>query len=153
MSGVTLPIIRCMELRLGINVFGWAAGLPVVRHSALASGCLTGKCRPGAADPDSPRAGGAFAFLDEPRGDAVLAALDATASAHDVPPASVALAWLRAQPTVTSPIASARSVKQVAPLAAPIELELTAEGLQALDVAARPVQARARPAHLAPDLP
>lgn len=126
MSGVTLPIIRYMELRLSINVFGWAAGLPVVRHSALAGGVLTGKYRPGAADPDSPRAGGALASVNEPRGEAVLAALDATAGEHDVPPASVALAWLQAQPTVTSSIASARSVKQAAPLAASIGLELTA---------------------------
>lgn len=117
-----------------------AAGLDVVPHSALASGFLTGKYRPGGDSSASPRADGARAYLDDPRGSAVLAALDGAAEAHDVPVASVALAWLRAQPTIAAPIASATSVEQVAPLAASIGLELTPAELAALDQASSPAR-------------
>ena len=87
------------------------------------------------------RADGARAYLDKPRGAAVLAALDAAAAAHDAPVAAVALAWLRAQPTIAAPIASARTVEQVAPLAAALTLELTQDELDALELASRPVAA------------
>ena len=57
----------------------------------------------------SPRAAGVReSYLDE-RGFAVLDALDEIAAAHGVALAAVALAWLRLQPTVLAPIASATS--------------------------------------------
>jgi aryl-alcohol dehydrogenase (NADP+) len=43
------------------------------------------------------------------------------------------LAWLRSQPTVAAPIASASRVEQVADLLAGARLELSAEELRALD--------------------
>jgi len=55
----------------------------------------------------------------------VLAALDEIAAAHDTEVATVALAWLAAQPTVAAPIASARTVEQLPALVAVAELELT----------------------------
>lgn len=113
------------------------AGLAVIPYFALASGFLTGKYRPGGEAVSSARAGSAAAYLADPRGPRVLAALDAAAAAHEVPVASVALAWLRAQPTVAAPIASARTPEQIAPLAASMTLELTAEELAALDAASR----------------
>ncbi|MDO9356603.1 MAG: aldo/keto reductase [Solirubrobacteraceae bacterium] len=109
--------------------------LAVVPYYALASGFLTGKYRPGGADTESARAGSASAYLGEPRGPAVLEALDAVAEAHEVEVASVALAWLRAQPTVVAPLASARTVEQVAPLAASLTLELTPDELASLTAA------------------
>jgi aryl-alcohol dehydrogenase-like predicted oxidoreductase len=63
----------------------------------------------------------------------VLAVLDAAAAAHEVPVAAVSLAWLAAQPTVVSPIASARTPGQLAELMAISDLELTADELRALD--------------------
>jgi aryl-alcohol dehydrogenase-like predicted oxidoreductase len=86
---------------------------------------------------DSPRAAGAGAYLVEPRGPAVLDALDEIAAAHDVPVASVALAWLRAQPTVAAPIASARTVEQVAPLVASLDLELRPDEFERLERTSR----------------
>jgi aryl-alcohol dehydrogenase-like predicted oxidoreductase len=74
----------------------------------------------------------AGAYLDE-RGERVLAVLDAAAAAHEVPVAAVSLAWLAAQPTVVSPIASARTPGQLAELMAISDLELTADELRALD--------------------
>jgi aryl-alcohol dehydrogenase-like predicted oxidoreductase len=106
-------------------------GLKVAPYYALASGFLTGKYRDGA-DVDSPRAGSAAKYLDD-RGRAVLDALDRVAAAHDAQVASVAIAWLAAQPGITSPIASARTVEQLGPVLAAVELELTADELALLD--------------------
>ncbi|MDQ0378451.1 aldo/keto reductase [Amycolatopsis thermophila] len=111
-------------------------GLSTLPYYALARGFLTGKYRSREARGGSPRAEGAVAYLDH-RGERVLSALDDIAAAHGVSPASVALAWLAAQPTVAAPIASARNVEQLADLLASVELHLTAEELSALDDASR----------------
>lgn len=100
------------------------AGLAAVPYYALASGFLTGKYRPGATV-DSARAQGAAKHLATERGQKVLAALDEVARAHDAEVATVALAWLAAQPTVVAPIASARTVEQLPPLLAVAGLRLT----------------------------
>ncbi|MFG3251429.1 aldo/keto reductase [Streptomyces sp. NPDC048187] len=100
------------------------AGLAAVPYYALAAGFLTGKYRPGTAV-DSPRAGGAAKHLETERGRRVLAALDEIAEAHDVPVATVALAWLAARPTVAAPIASARTVEQLPALLGVAGLSLT----------------------------
>jgi len=100
--------------------------LAVLPYFALAKGFLTGKYRPGGEEIDSPRAEGARAYLDD-GGGAVLDALDEVAAAHDVTVAAVALAWLRAQPRVVAPIASARSTDQLAQILPAAALELTDE--------------------------
>jgi aryl-alcohol dehydrogenase-like predicted oxidoreductase len=102
-------------------------GLGVVPYFALAKGFLTGKYRDGVTI-DSPRAGGASEYLDE-RGRGVLAALDEVAGARGASVASVALAWLAAQPTIVAPIASARNTEQLADLVASVELELSDDEL------------------------
>jgi aryl-alcohol dehydrogenase-like predicted oxidoreductase len=94
----------------------------------LARGFLTGKYRHGGEEIDSPRAEGAKAYLDE-RGEKMLAALDEIAAAHDTEVAAVALAWLREQPTVLAPIASARNTDQLAPLLASVQLSLSEDEL------------------------
>jgi aryl-alcohol dehydrogenase-like predicted oxidoreductase len=106
--------------------------LEVAPYYALASGFLTGKYRPGSADGDSPRAERASSYLDA-RGEAVLAALDEVAAAHDVPVAAVAVAWLLAKPGVTSPIASARSAEQLEAVLPAVGLELAADEIARLD--------------------
>ncbi|HEY8281195.1 MAG TPA: aldo/keto reductase [Leifsonia sp.] len=105
--------------------------LGVMPYYALASGFLTGKYRDGATV-DSPRAGGAAKYLDD-RGREVLDALDRVAAEHDASVASVALAWLAAQPTVVAPIASARTPEQLPDLLASVGLQLTDADLDALD--------------------
>lgn len=110
-----------------------AHGLATVPYFALASGFLTGKYRPGAAEVDSARAQGAARYLADPRGPRVLTALDAVAAEHGVEPATVALAWLAARPTVAAPIASARTVEQLPPLLAAAALRLTPEQTALLD--------------------
>jgi aryl-alcohol dehydrogenase-like predicted oxidoreductase len=95
---------------------------------SLAKGFLTGKYRPGGEQIDSPRAEGAAQYLDE-RGERMLSALDQVAAAHGVEPAAVAIAWLREQPTVLAPIASARKLDQLGPLLTSVELALTSDEL------------------------
>ncbi|MCU1437116.1 MAG: alcohol dehydrogenase [Naasia sp.] len=109
-------------------------GLGVFPYYGLASGFLTGKYRSRNDKGGSPRGGRAIGYLDE-RGERVLSALDEVAAAHDASVTSVSLAWLRLQPTVVAPIASARTVEQLADLLASATLELTAEELQALTAA------------------
>lgn len=104
--------------------------LGVVPYFALAAGFLTGKYRDGVTV-DSARAAGASKYLDD-RGRAVLDALDSVAAAHDASVASVALAWLAAQPTVVAPIASARTLDQLPDLLASVTLDLTDDELDAL---------------------
>lgn len=99
-------------------------GLAAIPYFALASGFLTGKYRPDTTV-DSARAEGAGKHLQTPRGLAVLAALDEIAGARNAEVATVALAWLAAQPTVAAPIASARTVDQLPALLAVGELVLT----------------------------
>ncbi|MGO4298715.1 aldo/keto reductase [Leifsonia sp. RAF41] len=114
-------------------------GLGVMPYFALAAGFLTGKYRDGVTV-DSARAGGAAKYLNG-TGRSVLAALDDVAAAHDASVASVALAWLAAQPTITAPIASARTTDQLPDLLASVSLELTADDLQALDGASEAAKA------------
>lgn len=104
--------------------------LAVLPYSALASGFLTGKYRPGN-EVSSPRAGGASRYLDE-RGLRILAALDEVAANHQVEVASVALAWLRQRPTIAAPIASASTVEQLPALLASAHLTLEASEMELL---------------------
>ena len=97
--------------------------LSSIPYFALASGFLTGKYRPGAKI-QSQRAQTASAYLNE-KGIKVLAALDEVATAHNVAAATVALAWLRAQPTVVAPIASARTTEQLPDLLSVSHVQLS----------------------------
>ena len=106
-------------------------GLSCVPYFALAAGFLTGKYRPGR-KVDSARANRAADYAETERGQKVLAALDEIAAAHEAPHATVALAWLAAQPTVTAPIASARTLDQLPALLGVGELKLTDEELNKL---------------------
>ena len=86
--------------------------LSIMPYFGLARGFLSGKYRRGVSV-DSKRAGGAAEYQNE-RGWRTLEVIDDIAGQHKVAVAAVALAWLRAQPTVSTPIASARTVQQLA---------------------------------------
>jgi aryl-alcohol dehydrogenase-like predicted oxidoreductase len=109
--------------------------LAVLPYYGLAKGFLTGKYRPGGEEIDSPRAEAARGYL-EGGGAAVLEALDEVAAAHDATVAAVALAWLRAQPRIVAPIASARTIDQLAQILPAATLELTDVELDRLASAA-----------------
>jgi aryl-alcohol dehydrogenase (NADP+) len=109
-------------------------GLACLPYFALAKGFLTGKYRDANSGVDSPRAERAEAYLDD-RGRAVLAALDEVAAAHSTSLAAVAIAWLREQPTVVAPLASARNVWQLTELLPGASLELSDDELGRLGAA------------------
>ena len=106
-------------------------GLSTLPYFALAKGFLTGKYRSRETHTGSPRNEGAVAYLDH-RGERVLEALVDISAAHRTTPAAVSLAWLAAQPTVAAPIASARTVEQLADLIASVELRLSETDLATL---------------------
>ncbi|MBJ7520462.1 MAG: aldo/keto reductase [Solirubrobacteraceae bacterium] len=107
--------------------------LATIPYYGLASGFLTGKYRPGARPGESARGGGAAKHLEDDRAVKVLGALDDIAAGHGTAVAAVALAWLGAQPTVCSPIASARTVEQLTALLPMQDLRLTGEDIARLD--------------------
>jgi aryl-alcohol dehydrogenase-like predicted oxidoreductase len=108
--------------------------LAVVPYYGLAKGFLSGKYRPGGEPVESPRAERAREYLER-GGAAVLEALDEVSAARNVPVAAVALAWLRAQPRVVAPIASARTTEQLEQILPAATLELTAAEVERLSAA------------------
>lgn len=112
-------------------------GLGVITYFSLAKGFLSGKYR-GAADiGQSVRGGGVESYLN-PRGFAILGALDMLAAKHNAAPAEIALAWIIAAKGVTAPIASATSIMQLESMILAGSLKLDREDLSALDKASAP---------------
>lgn len=109
-------------------------GVGIIAYYALAAGFLTGKYRSKADLKGGARDGSVKDYLN-PKGFAVLAALDATAEAHAATPAQIALAWVMARPGVSAAIASATSLKQLGDLAGAARLTLTADDLTRLETA------------------
>jgi aryl-alcohol dehydrogenase (NADP+) len=107
-------------------------GLACIPYFGLARGFLTGKYRREGPQPDGPRATGVRDSYFNERGFAVLDALDEIAATHQTSVAAVALAWLREQPTVLAPIASATSPEQLSELVASARLQLSAAELDRL---------------------
>lgn len=98
-----------------------ANGLSQFPFFGLARGFLTGKYRPGVTV-ESVRATAIANSYANDRGWAMLEKLDQIAKAQNASLAAVALAWLRAQPTVAAPIASATKLEQIKEIMQVIEL-------------------------------
>ena len=96
-------------------------GISNIPFYGIARGFLTGKYRPGVTEVDSKRAAGAREYATD-KNYAVLTTMDEVAKNHNVSLSAVALAWLRAQPSVSVPIASARTVEQVEEIIQVVEL-------------------------------
>ena len=103
-------------------------GLSGIPFFALARGFLSGKYRKGATI-ESVRAGGVASYLND-AGYALLEKLDVLAKSYNASVSAIAIAWLRAQPTISAPIASARTVAQLNEIV-PI-VNLTSEELASL---------------------
>ena len=88
-------------------------GLSVAPYYALAAGFLTGKYRNQSAERRRRARAWCSQYLDDPRGERVLDALDEIALTRGVSVAAVAIDWLRAKPGIVAPIASARTVAQL----------------------------------------
>ena len=108
--------------------------IAVVPYYGLASGFLSGKYRSKEDTQHKARGSRVEKYLNA-RGFRILDALDEVAKRNDTTPATVALAWMIARPSVTAPIASATSVEQLESLAAATRLQLAADDIQLLDEA------------------
>ncbi len=114
-----------------------ANGIGVIPYFGLASGFLTGKYRSEADLSKSARGSRVKKYLDE-RGLRILAALDEVAARLGSSPASVAIAWLMARPSITAPIASATNLEQLKGLIAATELKLDRDSIELLNRASAP---------------
>ena len=109
-------------------------GLAVFPYYSLANGFLTGKYRSTDDAGKSVRGGRMGEYLNE-RGFKILAALEEVAAETGAAMASVALAWLKSQPAIAAPIASATNIGQAHELIAALTLELTNAQVQRLSEA------------------
>jgi len=109
-------------------------GVPMLPFFGLASGFLTGKYRTEADLGKSVRGQRMGKLLESGR--PMLAAMDDVVRETGASHAQVALAWLRVQPGIGAPIASATTVEQVQELCASTQLELSEEQLARLSGAA-----------------
>lgn len=110
-----------------------ARSIPMLPFFGLASGFLTGKYRTEADLGKSVRGQRMTKLIDD--GKPMLAVMDDVVRETGATHAQVALAWLRVQPGIGAPIASATSVDQVRDLCEAATLELTAEQLARLTAA------------------
>jgi aryl-alcohol dehydrogenase-like predicted oxidoreductase len=113
-------------------------GLGITPWSPLKSGALSGKYR--RENVDTAERGRAT-FLDGALTEqtfALVDVLDEIARAHESTVARVALAWVRAQPGVTSTIIGARRLAQLDDNVRSLELQLTADELARLDQLTKP---------------
>ncbi|AHJ76025.1 aldo/keto reductase [Kosakonia sacchari] len=106
----------------------------VVTYYSLASGFLSGKYRSEKDLSQSQRGQGIAKYLN-PRGFAIVEALESVAGSHNVKPAEVALAWLIQQPGVTAPIASATKLAHIDSFVTAVSLNLSADEIAALNKA------------------
>lgn len=107
----------------------------VITYYSLAAGFLTGKYRsPADTAKNAARGGRVKQYLDD-RGLRILKALDEVAARRAATPAQVSLAWLIARPSVTAPIVSATSLKQLAEILKAAQIKLSAEDIATLDAA------------------
>jgi aryl-alcohol dehydrogenase-like predicted oxidoreductase len=113
----------CLEKQVG-----------VISYYALASGFLTGKYRSEKDLSKSARGNGIKKYLND-RGFKILQALDEVARQYHTVPASVAIAWIRANAAITAPIASATDTEQLDSLIKAIELNLDKSAIDLLNKA------------------
>lgn len=106
--------------------------LGVINYYALASGFLSGKYRSAEDAHKSARGNGIVEKYLNSRGLGILDALELVAHEVNASPVAVALAWQIAQPGITSPIASATSLKQLNELAVAANLSLSTEQVRVI---------------------
>ena len=108
-------------------------GIGVIPYSPLAGGFLTGKYRRNLL-PNSARAGGAKRYFNE-RNWTLLDQMEKMARERGASVAQVALAWLLADPLITSPIIGANSLEQLKDNLGALDVRLNPEEKSALDQA------------------
>ncbi|OBH81894.1 aldo/keto reductase [Mycobacterium scrofulaceum] len=114
-------------------------GLGITPWSPLKGGVLSGKyTRTNAGRQDADRGAMVNAFLNE-KTYTLIDELETIAKAHETTVASVALAWVRAQPGVSSVIIGARRLSQLDDNIGAVDVDLSADELARLDALTKPV--------------
>ena len=108
-------------------------GVGVIPYSPLAAGFLTGKYRRGQPLPESARADNVQRRYMNEQGFAAVDKLEEVGSGHDATIAQTAIAWVLANPAVTSAIIGANSVAQLEDTVKGADVALSAEQKAALD--------------------
>jgi aryl-alcohol dehydrogenase-like predicted oxidoreductase len=108
-------------------------GLGVLPYSPLGGGFLSGKYRRDTSLPDSARAGGIREKYMNDRGFAAVEKLQEIGNGHSATIAQTAIAWVLANPAVTSAIIGANSVDQLTDTAKGAEVMLTTEEKVSID--------------------
>jgi aryl-alcohol dehydrogenase-like predicted oxidoreductase len=105
-------------------------GLGVLNYNSLAGGMLTGKYKRGEALPDDTRLQDSVGYQQRYYTDTALNIVEnfvKTAQTRGVTPAQLALAWVLAEPRVTSPILGARTLAQFNDSIQGLAIKLTPE--------------------------
>lgn len=108
-------------------------GIGVIPYSPLAGGFLTGKYRRDTDLPESARAQGVQRRYMNETGFAAVDKLEEIGRAHGATIAQTAIAWVLANPAVTSAIIGANSIEQLEDTTKGAEVALSAEDKEALD--------------------
>jgi aryl-alcohol dehydrogenase-like predicted oxidoreductase len=108
-------------------------GVGVIPYSPLAGGFLTGKYRRDTPLPDSARAGRVREQYMHEQGFAAIDRLEEIGRNHNASISQVAIAWLLANPAVTSAIIGANSIAQLEETAAGAEVGLESAEKASLD--------------------
>jgi aryl-alcohol dehydrogenase-like predicted oxidoreductase len=106
----------------------------VIPYSPLAGGFLTGKYRRDSDLPDSARAKGVQDRYMNEKGCAAIDKLEEIGSNHDATIAQTAVAWLLANPVVSSAIIGANTITQLTDTMKGADVKLTVNEKAALDV-------------------
>lgn len=138
------PLYNLVNRDIEVELFSLCRdkGLGVVVYSPLARGVLTGKYRPGQPPPEGSRAarGDRRIQQTELRDESfeVAQALGPLAERHACTVAQYALAWVLANPLVTSAIIGPRTMEQFESSLPALDVKLTAEDEQAVDALVPP---------------
>ncbi len=108
-------------------------GIGVISYYTLASGFLSGKYRSAQDLSKSPRGNIKVKNYLNERGMRILTALDQVATEQNSTPATVAIAWVMARPSITAPIASATTIEQLQDLLEATKLKLDAWSMGVLN--------------------
>src|SRR3954453_4926877 len=125
------------ELEREIVPFLKDQGLGLLVWSPLAGGFLSGKFTRTGGDEAARRAQFDFPPVNRERAFAILDVLTSIAKAHAATVPQIALAWILANPAVTSVIIGARKTAQLEYNLKATDVTLTADGTKALDEASR----------------
>jgi aryl-alcohol dehydrogenase-like predicted oxidoreductase len=112
-------------------------GLGLLVWSPLAGGFLSGKFTRTGGDEAARRAKFEFPPIDKEKGFAILDVLTRIAQAHGVTVPQIALAWILANPAVTSVIIGARKTAQLDDNLKSVDVALTADDMTSLDEVSR----------------